>query len=457
MRLHKRNGTYYASIYEHQADGSKTRVRKSTGCTDKAAAEAVARRWERDATDPSIARTRDVTLQAVLTQLVAHRTEQAEAGAGSRDTAAFYALKAGSLLREIGAHFAVARLDASVIDAYISTRRAQWADDARTRRVSDHTISKELTTLRAALKLALRRGQWRGQIDAVFPKAGEFSPRYEPRTTHLSPRQAQHLLAALVTANHNAIASFVLATGAEWRAVQLAQRGDVDLVRGFVQLRGTKTASRFRSVPVVTDWQRALLVRALEYAEGEAPLLFAPWTNVRHDLHVACKAAGCAAVACPKLRVAGRGACKDPTHREYVIPLVSPHDLRRTFAIWLRASGLSPAVLGAALGHRDGRMVERVYGKLTPEMLAHRMRAEISGTPVGQTGWTGVDLVDGLDDSPPASTAEISRDSVPRDGIEPPTRGFSVPVLGWRAPRKRRAKRTASESNGTRAGQRGAK
>ena len=457
MRLHRREGVYYAAIYEHQADGSKRRVRKSTGCTDKAAAEAVARRWERDAADPALARTRDVTLERVLSLLVEHRTEQATAGAGSQDTADFYAAKSGPLLREVGADYLVAQLDAAAVDRYISTRRAQWADDARTRHVSDHTISKEIVTLRAALKIALRRGLWAGRIEAVIPRAAEFGARYEPRTRHLTPTQAQQLLAALTVRNACAVASFVLATGAEWRAVERARRGDVDLERGEVVLRGTKTASRQRIVPVVTDWQRALLLRAIEHGEGEYGMLFAPWTNVRRDLHAACRSAGCAAVACAKLRVCGRGACRDPEHKALVLPLVSPHDLRRTFATWLRASGLSTDILGAVLGHADGRMAERVYGQLTPATLAARMASAIGGTPAGQTGRIQRDSADDSDGARSAVPAFSAGDSVPRDGIEPPTRGFSVPVLGWRAPVKSQRKRAKRVERGTPAGQRGAK
>lgn len=449
MRVYRREqgGVYYAAVYEHRADGTRVRVRRSTGCHDRAAAEAVARRWERDGADPTIARTRGVTLEQVLTLLVEQREERARAGAGSEDTAQFYAAKSGPLLREIGGDTLVASLDAAVVDRYVSTRRAQWADDARTRRVSDHTITKELTALRAALKLALRRGLWQGAVDAVIPRATELSPRYEPRTRHLTPTQAQHLLAALTTSNAVAVASFVLATGAEWRAVELARRGDIDLPAGRVLLRGTKTATRTRVVPVVTDWQRSLLVRVLEHAEGEAPALFAPWGNVRRDLHAACRASGCAAVACPKLRVSGRGACRDEAHRSSAIPRVSPHDLRRTFATWLRASGLATDVLGAVLGHRDGRMAERVYARLSPSDLASRMRRDLGATtetPVRQTQRTQGDLADTADVPDSGSSAENLRDSVPRDGIEPPTRGFSVPALGWRSPQRKRRKRVVS-------------
>jgi len=70
----------------------------------------------------------------------------------------------------------------------------------------------------------------------------------------------------------------------------------------------------------------------------------------------------------------------------------------------LREQGLRVGVVMAgepfdaeALGHKDGRMVERVYARLDPAALAARMRAALGGTPVGQTQWTEADLVDELD------------------------------------------------------------
>ena len=190
MRLHKRNGVYYASVYEHQTDGSRTRVRKSTGAPTKPQPRlSLVGGNGRYRSDPRAHAGRDVASGAYTARPAPHGASL-EAGAGSRDTAAFYALKAGSLLREIGAHFAVARLDASVIDAYISTRRAQWADDARTRRVVIHTIAKSFTLhARAALKLALRRGQWRGRSTRCFPRRAS-SLRATSRAPRISLTEA---------------------------------------------------------------------------------------------------------------------------------------------------------------------------------------------------------------------------------------------------------------------------
>lgn len=49
----------------------------------------------------------------------------------------------------------------------------------------------------------------------------------------------------------------------------------------------------------------------------------------------------------------------------------SSNDLRRTFATWMRMEGLPTDILGATLGHVDSRMVERVYGRLSPEHSSH--------------------------------------------------------------------------------------
>src|SRR6476620_2358942 len=92
MKLYRRRGgsTWYADYYE---DG--VRVQRSTRCSDKRAAHAVATQWERDAADPESARLRDATLSDALTRLIKDRSERATAGSGSHQTVEFYRVKAG--------------------------------------------------------------------------------------------------------------------------------------------------------------------------------------------------------------------------------------------------------------------------------------------------------------------------------------------------------------------------
>lgn len=85
MRLFKRGRTWYATFYE---DGQ--RVQRSTKCTDKKAAETIARQWERDGADPDAAVRRTATLTDALKLLIDDRQEQATAGRRSQQTVEFY-------------------------------------------------------------------------------------------------------------------------------------------------------------------------------------------------------------------------------------------------------------------------------------------------------------------------------------------------------------------------------
>lgn len=381
MRLRKRGGIYYAEFYEGGA-----RVRRTTHTGERRAAEALGRQWELAAADPAGARARSATLKEALDLLVAQRHELATAGQRSADTVAFYARKAGVLLRVFGAVVAadpvpLAAIDAPAVDAYVSRRRAEWADERRTRRISDHTIVKELTTLRAALKLAKRRGLWRGDLDEVMPDAGEVAAQYKPRERWLDQRQVLALCRWIggpsAHARHRkdrmARVAYAVATGAERGALDRAERGDAALADpvDLVLVRGTKRPSRWRRVPVATPAQRNLLRFALAHAEGEGAALFTPWANCDRDIKTACRNAG--------------------------IPPCSFNDLRRSFAQWLRQDGVALELVASAMGHVTTTMVQKVYGRLGAEALAVRIAAQLSGPPVAQTEAGSVDGEDGMD------------------------------------------------------------
>ncbi len=103
---------------------------------------------EQEAADPRKAAAARTTLRQILEMLVEHRWSEAKAGKRAPETAEFYAKKAGVLLRLLGEDFRLAQFDAPAVDAYVRARREEGT--------SDHTIHKELTTLRSALRLALR-------------------------------------------------------------------------------------------------------------------------------------------------------------------------------------------------------------------------------------------------------------------------------------------------------------
>ena len=205
--------------------------------------------------------------------------------------------------------------------------------------------------LRGALKIAKRRGEFPSDIAAVMPDG--FSTDYKPKERFLLPKEAQALLGELGP-DRAARVAFILATGARLGESDRARLADVDLSRQVVRLRGTKTKASARFVPVVGA-AHDLLEHAIRYAEGEGTAMFRPWGNVRRDLAEACERAG--------------------------IEKVTPNDLRRTTATWLRMAEVEPHLIGTMLGHTDSRMVERVYGRMPVDMLGKALRNR-GGGPV---------------------------------------------------------------------------
>jgi integrase len=398
--LFKRGETFYAQYF----DANGKRHQTSTRTRDRKSAEALLREFERRAADPAYAASNETTLEGALTQLLRSRKSKGR----SEETVNFYRSKSGHLTRLLGASLALAKLNARLVDDYVITRQDEGA--------SNNTISKELTTLRGALKVAKRRGEFTGDIAAIMPDG--FSAQYQPKERFLTAGEAQNLLAEL-TPDRAARVAFILATSARLGESDRAMLSDVDLNHGLVRVRGTKTERSARMVPIVGAGHD-LIQHCLRYAEGEGGLLFRPWGNIRRDLHEACARAGI-----------------DP---------VSPNDLRRTTATWMVMGGVSLHLISKVLGHRDTRMVERVYGQMPPEALKLALKQHLEGPDdcslyAARSG--ADDESDGHHGQPsgdPQNEKTLktkgfqgfdcgfsSWHCVPRDGIEPPTRGFSIP------------------------------
>ena len=351
MRLWRRDdsGYWYASI----RDASGRRVKRSTGYTDRKAAEAIAREWERELADPDAAALRAETVATCLERFVlATRNER---------TRSFYAQKAGHLVAILGADTRLSDLRPAHLDAYLATRRGHYVvEPSETREgkpVSEHTIHKELATLRAALTQSARLGLYKGDARALVPR---HSPEYRPREHWLTLSQVHTLIESFHTsvADHAARVAFAVAVGAEWSALDRARREDIG--EDFVRVRGTKSETRDRVVPIVLDWQRALLAFVREHATGEGGLLFAPWYWRSALLSLERAAARCG------------------------LPHTTWHDLRRTYAQLMRRAGAELEDLAPTLGHANARVTAAVYARLDVEALRVRLAAS-TGTPVGQT------------------------------------------------------------------------
>jgi integrase len=337
VRLFKRAGSecWYAQGYD--ADGK--RWQRSTNCHDRKAAETVAKEWERRAADPRIAASYETTVRVALEAFATHVLEEARAGHRSLQTAQFYQAKCGHLLRLLGEDTLLANINARTVDGYVSARRGEGA--------SEHTLAKELTTLRQTLELARRREVYEKDPRAVVPR---ILVKYEPRTRWLPYAEVQRLIAALPP-DRAAQVAWMVGVGGDWSAVSRALREDVDLEALRVHVRGSKRKTRDRIVPVILERSRELLAFALANAEGAQGRLFRPWHTVNRDLVAACARAG--------------------------IERCSPNDFRRTLGHWLRSAGVEPHLIAEVLGHTTSAMAERVYAKPSSATLASLVAAQV--------------------------------------------------------------------------------
>lgn len=306
--------------------------RRSTGFTDRKAAELYVAQLERRAADPTYRAQDGTTLSRAIKTFYAQQKERARSGG----TLKMYETHAAHLCEVLGEHTAIASIGAEELDGYVSTRRAEGAEDP--------TIHKELSTLRGTLKLARRHRRYPFALDEVMP---QISGASKPGKRHILLPDVDRLLKKLPPHRRGPVA-FIVATGADWVSVELARRGDISLAKGTVLVRGTKNNHRWRTVPILSALRK--------YAElAAAALPFEAWGNVRRDLGVACKRA--------------------------LVTRVTPRDLRRSHGSILTQKGVAPHVVGKMLGHADSRMVDRVYGQTTPQALGELAERSMRARP----------------------------------------------------------------------------
>ena len=402
-------------------------IERATGCTTRKAAEAALRRYEHDRADPEGAarrRAEDVTVGALIEAEAGRHDNEVKAGRLAEGTRDFYRKRLGTLLRSFGAERSAATLDAAAVDAFIAQRRGEF--------VGEHTIHKELGVLRRMLAAARRAGQWFGDVGAVIP--ARFSPDYTPRDRWLTEREVRAVLAELSPAR-GAWVALAVGAGAEVAALERAERGDFNEDRATVRVRGTKNARRSRTVPLVLPVCAELVARAFRDGDGAEPLLLRPWSNNRRDLHLAARRVGCRRTGCLDNPERVSPCKREECQRAAVAPF-SLHALRHSFATWHLASGASWDDVARVMGHAGTAMLHKVYGHLGAEELRSRLAGAIEAVSPGTASrYLPGDAAHGAHSAHGAHTPEPARKPrnprvslVPRDGIEPPTRGFSIPA-----------------------------
>jgi integrase len=399
-RLYRKRGIYYAWFYDAAGRqvgpfSTKTRFRR--------AALAVLRRRELEALgaprlSPHQAEA-DHTIADALTYMVEHGCSE-----NAPETLKMYAKKAGHLVRLIGGTD-VNLLTRDDVQRYINTRIEQEG-------ASRSTAHKELVTLRKALKLAQERHLLAQPLEGLIPKV---KVSYVPRDRYLSEEEFSQLFDALAPKRRFWFAVAVL-TGARLSEVHaLRWEEHIRLDTGEILLPGTKTRRAHRRVPIAS----ALRPLLAEHRRPQGPVVD-HWGNARRDLAATCDRLG--------------------------IRRVTPNDLRRTFVSWLKQRGEDSLVVAQLVGHTSTRMVELVYGRLNHATLK---RAVDQLPELPGLGSNGVENPGRLQrqERPMrlASAVELREVTVPRGGIEPATRGFSVPCSSWPSPGSYRGKAAPKE------------
>jgi integrase len=386
--LYKRGDTWYADYF----DRAGRRRRDSTKTSDIKVARARLRELELATTDRAAHETE--TLNAALSYFVDVVHAASPAG-----TVRCYRQKSCHVSRLLGDEL-LDRLTLESIERYIAERLKEGAHK--------HSVHKELVVLRGTLKSAKTRDRFHGALDIV-PR---FDAGYVPRTTYLTfeqfARMAQFLVPPVKAARqrtlerrrsrlrdrvlHCLLIAYASPRRGELEALLWEH---VDLHRGTIAIPKGKTVARVVAI-------HPMLQPALEAMHlGTGPVV-RPWTNMVRDLAGACERAE--------------------------VPRVTANDLRRTFASWLIQGGVSNRIVADLMGHGTTRMVDLVYGRLD-DATRHAAIAKLpSGCDAGVSHRAPQAGTGGTTGTPPDSGSDANSvgNWVPRVGVEPTTRGFSV-------------------------------
>ena len=210
--LRKRHGIWYATVYV----GGRA-VEHSTGERDREAAACVAAAWTQ-AGAPANRDAAQTTVDDAVGDLVDDRKAKVRAGECSDATVEFYERKGGTLLAFFGPGF---RVSAWEKDSAASWDYIKWR---RSSEVADRTIKKELGTLRTALHLAKEQGLFHGDPELAIPASFDPSNPVSER----SPTRPEILkLIPHLAPDSAAVVAYILATGAEFSALQRARSSDL--------------------------------------------------------------------------------------------------------------------------------------------------------------------------------------------------------------------------------------
>jgi integrase len=306
------------------------RRRISTGCTDRAGAEAVLANYLTESAKPQLA---VVSIETILGHYLANRRELAIPGAD----------------RLGWAHKPLSRiLGVKPPEAITDAECRRYAVKRRGEGISDATIRTELQALRAALRWAAGRDI---RLIGEVPKIS-MPPRPEPRIRWLTQPEANALLAGCRAPHVALFVTIALHTGARSGAILGLTWQRVDLENRVLDFRdpGRNRTRKRRVVVPINDTLHAALTAARALATSEAVVEWAGGSIVRI-----------------------KHAFRDAAARANLHG-VTPHVLRHTAVTWMLQAGVNPWEVAGFTG-MTLEMVQQVYGHHHPDHLRDAARA----------------------------------------------------------------------------------
>lgn len=339
--LYKRPNSEYWWLRIYTPD--KREIRRSTGTTDKKAAEEFESRLKQQLWRQSRMgeRPRHTWEEAVVRWL-----DETDHKASQQDDI--------NLLRWLDSHLSGAFLDDLTVDRIDAIGKARKATG-----VKPATVNRMLALIRAMLRRAEREWQWIERAPAV-----RMSPIGASRIRWLTREEADRLLAELPE-HLAAMAAFTLATGLRAANVCGLEWGQVDLVRRVAWIHPDQAKSRKAiGVPLNLDAME-ILIR---------------WQG-RHPSRVFCylRRRGGEATWEPVLEA--NSAAWYKALKRAGIENFRWHDLRHTWASWLVMAGVPLQAVKELGGWSSFDLVLR-YAHLAPEHLAEHAAKIETGTRI---------------------------------------------------------------------------
>lgn len=174
-----------------------------------------------------------------------------------------------------------------------------------------------------------------------------------------SPADVQKLLAAAPDPRARAMIYVLLDTGARASELVALNGSDIDIATGQVTIRKGK-GGKTRIVQISSTTRRHLLAyfRAAGWAEGDSPV----WRNERTE---------------GRLTVSGLRQILKTVGRDAGVKGCSPHQFRRTHAVWMLRRGVNLYVLARQMGHSGIEVLKRYLPLVEEDVAEAHHRAAI--------------------------------------------------------------------------------